>query len=328
MNAASDSAHLSIGDVLNHLSAEFPDVTISKIRFLESQGLIAPERTPSGYRKFYDSDLERLRWILLQQQDNFLPLKVIKDRLNEHDRDGSPLLDSVADEFVKTSEVELFASGGSLKASASFDPELKPEDQAPPKKQPRKSPKKKTGPAEAEKSKEPKQDSKQRIKQARLRSEQMELDAAGDALIPEPEGNGLTRFEIANASGLTIEQVDEMEACGLIKPAGQMGSEGLFDADALVIASLVAGFMEHGAEPRHLRMYKNFAEREGQFYEQMVAGSRRQAGSQSMIARRDKVVELASLGRSLRTVYLRRTLDEILRTNSTLDNNSVDPIQS
>ena len=75
--------HLSIGEVLSLLQSEFPDVTISKIRFLESQGLIDPERTPSGYRKFYNPDIERLRWILTQQRENFLPLKVIKDRLDE-----------------------------------------------------------------------------------------------------------------------------------------------------------------------------------------------------------------------------------------------------
>ena len=72
---------LSIGEVLDLLKAEFPDVTISKIRFLESQGLVNPERTPSGYRKFYSDDVERLRWILRQQRENFLPLKVIKGRL-------------------------------------------------------------------------------------------------------------------------------------------------------------------------------------------------------------------------------------------------------
>src|SRR5438128_9549396 len=74
---------LSIGEVLTLLKDEFPDVTISKIRFLESQGLIDPERTPSGYRKFYDDDLARLRWILFQQKQHFLPLKVIKERLDE-----------------------------------------------------------------------------------------------------------------------------------------------------------------------------------------------------------------------------------------------------
>ena len=76
-----DRAYLSIGEVLSLLKEEFPDVTISKIRFLESQGLLDPERTPSGYRKFYDTDVERLRWILRQQREHFLPLKVIKGRL-------------------------------------------------------------------------------------------------------------------------------------------------------------------------------------------------------------------------------------------------------
>ena len=81
-------AYLSIGDVLTLLREEFPDVTISKIRFLESQGLVNPERSPSGYRKFYEQDVERLRWVLRQQREHFLPLKVIRDRLHE---DGSEL---------------------------------------------------------------------------------------------------------------------------------------------------------------------------------------------------------------------------------------------
>ena len=80
-DAVTERAFLSIGEVLELLKEEFPDITISKIRFLESQGLLDPERTPSGYRKFYDPDVVRLRWILEQQRDHFLPLKVIKDRL-------------------------------------------------------------------------------------------------------------------------------------------------------------------------------------------------------------------------------------------------------
>ena len=80
-----DKPFLSIGEVLDVLKVDFPDVTISKIRFLESQGLVDPERTPSGYRKFHDGDVERLRWILRQQREHFLPLRVIKERLQ---RDG------------------------------------------------------------------------------------------------------------------------------------------------------------------------------------------------------------------------------------------------
>jgi DNA-binding transcriptional MerR regulator len=79
----SSRTYLSIGDVLALLRQEFPDVTISKIRFLESQGLVNPERTPSGYRKFYEHDVERLRWVLRQQREHFLPLKVIKGRLEQ-----------------------------------------------------------------------------------------------------------------------------------------------------------------------------------------------------------------------------------------------------
>ena len=77
----SGRTYLSIGDVLTLLREEFPDVTISKIRFLESQGLVNPERSPSGYRKFFEPDVERLRWVLRQQREHFLPLKVIRDRL-------------------------------------------------------------------------------------------------------------------------------------------------------------------------------------------------------------------------------------------------------
>ena len=89
----------SIGEVLVSVKTEFPDITISKIRFLEAEGLIEPERTPSGYRKFYAQDLDKLKSILRMQRDEYLPLKVIKERLLkqeagedvELDADGEPL---------------------------------------------------------------------------------------------------------------------------------------------------------------------------------------------------------------------------------------------
>ncbi|CAB5239792.1 unannotated protein [freshwater metagenome] len=83
-------AYLSIGEVLSKLRGDFPDITISKIRFLESEGLIEPQRTPSGYRKFTSSDLERLRYVLLAQRDQYLPLRVIKDNLDALDRGLEP----------------------------------------------------------------------------------------------------------------------------------------------------------------------------------------------------------------------------------------------
>lgn len=78
----------SIGAVLSRLRPEFPDVTISKIRFLESEGLIAPERTRAGYRQFSPADVERLRYVLAAQRDHYLPLKVIKEQLDSMDRRG------------------------------------------------------------------------------------------------------------------------------------------------------------------------------------------------------------------------------------------------
>jgi DNA-binding transcriptional MerR regulator len=74
-------AYAGIGEVIAQLRAEFPDVSVSKIRFLESEGLIQPTRSPSGYRKFAPADVERIRYILTAQRDQYLPLRVIKDQL-------------------------------------------------------------------------------------------------------------------------------------------------------------------------------------------------------------------------------------------------------
>lgn len=82
---------MSIGSVLDLLRPDFPDITISKIRFLESEGLIRPERTPSGYRRFSVADYERLRFVLTAQRDQYLPLKVIKEQLEAIDSGAATL---------------------------------------------------------------------------------------------------------------------------------------------------------------------------------------------------------------------------------------------
>jgi len=114
-----DRAFLSIGEVLSLLKDEFPDVTISKIRFLESQGLLDPERTPSGYRKFYETDVERLRWILRQQREHFLPLKVIKGRLRG-DPEGAE--GSVDDDDEVESSTRALAQAGVAAAAGDSAP--------------------------------------------------------------------------------------------------------------------------------------------------------------------------------------------------------------
>jgi DNA-binding transcriptional MerR regulator len=134
--------HLTIGEVLTLLAEEFPDITISKIRFLESQGLIDPERTPSGYRKFATGDVEQLRWSLRQQRDRFLPLKVIKEKLarGEHQLDPGPGSEAspaiLADEAVRDGGPALVAGeAGATEvpsvAVPSFDASASPLDSPP-----------------------------------------------------------------------------------------------------------------------------------------------------------------------------------------------------
>ncbi|MCQ2001273.1 MerR family transcriptional regulator [Arthrobacter zhaoxinii] len=81
---------LNIGEVLSELSAEFPAISASKIRFLEEKGLVTPQRTAAGYRKYTSADVERLRFVLALQRDQYLPLKVIKDYLDAIDRGERP----------------------------------------------------------------------------------------------------------------------------------------------------------------------------------------------------------------------------------------------
>jgi DNA-binding transcriptional MerR regulator len=108
---------LSIGAVLARLRPQFPDITISKIRFLESEGLVRPARTPSGYRQFTAADVERLRFVLSAQRDHYLPLKVIKEQLDAPERPPSAGGLPTAEDFVeppprRMTQEELLAEAG------------------------------------------------------------------------------------------------------------------------------------------------------------------------------------------------------------------------
>jgi len=114
--ASSGRPRFNIGQVLDQLRADFPGVTIPKIRFLEDKGLIKPERTPSGYRKFSADDVDRLRYVLRMQRDHYLPLKVIGDHIDAIDRGlEPPAIESVVPTVPK---VALAADG--LPSAASF----------------------------------------------------------------------------------------------------------------------------------------------------------------------------------------------------------------
>jgi len=117
--------HKSIGEVLAMLQDDFPDVSISKIRFLETRGLVEPRRAPSGYRKFGLEDVKRLRWILTMQRDHFLPLRVIKERLDQgltetvdeggdHVPDAATPIEAVAKPQLRSSRFESGATSAEL----------------------------------------------------------------------------------------------------------------------------------------------------------------------------------------------------------------------
>jgi DNA-binding transcriptional MerR regulator len=274
--------HVSIGDVLDQLRPEFEDITISKIRFLESQGLIDPERTPSGYRKFYPSDVERLRFILREQREHFLPLKVIKERLSEMDSGAVPE-PSAGDGGDADADVE---SGSDAKAK----------------------PKKRRAKAPAG---EPLFETTRRAAEsdvARTMTESVVDDTTPDSYGLSQTEVILTRTELAKAAGITDEELGQLEEYGLVTPAHTSRDRVLFDEDALAIARVASSFLRHGIEARHLRMYRAFAEREAGLFEQVLLPYVRQRNPEAQARTRDTLGELSGLGRQLRTALLRQAI--------------------
>jgi DNA-binding transcriptional MerR regulator len=289
---ATDGTHQSIGEVLATLREEFPDITISKIRFLESQGLIDPERTPSGYRKFYAGDVERLRWILRQQKEHFLPLKVIRGRLEE------------LDSFVDAADVSAVADALSTPTTAEV-----PDDHEPPAEEATaggrtRADARETGSRDGA-------DAGGRAPQV-ARDRGVELgaddDSGDDELTIGATGASLTRAELARAAGLDDAQLEALESYGLLSPSIQTRDRVLFDEDALAVARLAAGFFRHGVEARHLRMYRQFADREATLFGQVLLGYLRQRNPEARARAQEQLEELARLGRGLRAAYLRRAV--------------------
>jgi DNA-binding transcriptional MerR regulator len=273
--------HVSIGDVLDQLRPEFEDITISKIRFLESQGLIDPERTPSGYRKFYPSDVERLRFILREQREHFLPLKVIKERLVELDTDTSrPAAAEPAATKTRTKAKSLpeVASKKRRRGAPAGEPLFETARRA------------------AE------------VDEARAATASVRDDGGPDDHALAQTEVILTRTELAKAAGITDAELGQLEEYGLVIPAHTARDRVLFDEDALAIARVASSFMRHGIEARHLRMYRAFAEREAGLFEQVLLPYRRQRNPEAQARTRDTLGELSGLGRQLRTALLRQAV--------------------
>ncbi len=282
-----DRAYLSIGEVLNLLKDEFPDVTISKIRFLESQGLLDPERTPSGYRKFYDTDVERLRWILRQQREHFLPLKVIKGRLRggeEGADEGSVATVDGADDATAVPAPVPAPAYGSMPPAPAPVPATAPPGTAPAA----------TAPAPSA-----------TVGGSSYPGTGGYLDLP--PLRVEPAGVSLTLAELSAACGLDEDTLKELEKYGLLS-GRKVASATYYDEDALSVGRLAAGFTKFGVEPRHLRMYKTAGEREAGFFEQVVMPMLKQRNPQARKQATEALSELSQLGQGLRAAMLRQLL--------------------
>ncbi len=326
MSDVSDRGHLSIGEVLTLLKVEFPDITISKIRFLESQGLLDPERTPSGYRKFYEDDIERLRWILQQQKDNFLPLKVIRDRLEgdggapEDSPSGPPSLFSVPtgagavhplDEVqpvAPPAEIVADPGQGGVVTTAAGAASVVPvpsgtRSQVRPVIARRTAPELGEGrpghPAAALPAPPPPLSG--RVVPG---ADATSVRAARDA---GPSAVSMNAEELQSATGLSSGDLADLERFGLLK-AKMMGREAIYDEEALVVGRLAASFAQFGVEARHLRMYKVAAEREAAFFEQVVLPLLKQRNPDAKRKALTNLDELARLGESLHAACVRQAL--------------------
>lgn len=370
-----ERSHLSIGEVLSLLRDEFPDVTISKIRFLESQGLVDPERTPSGYRKFYDQDVERLRWILRQQREHFLPLKVIRGRLSEggasepngntltrsptsrpdpRDRGETPHLPGLAPQPSETEadgeesrpaepvaaepaatepvatepaatevrhERELAATRpmpGHRRAAESIAPPA-PALTAPvaPARAPTSAGGAAPHAAEAE----------ARAQPAAAERESAPASRETGKAVPDPSPPGgrpsshnrrgeaevetYSAEELAAAAGAEADLVTELKQYGLITVHTVVAGTAYFDETALAVTSAAAGFARHGVEARHLRAWRNSADREAALFEQLIMPLLRQRNPQARRQAVDTVADLSRLGGELRDALLQRALRDI-----------------
>ena len=316
MSAPGEGHHLSIGEVLSLLQAEFPDVTVSKIRFLESQGLVNPERTPSGYRKFYESDVARLRWILTEQRDHYMPLKVIKDRLEAHDPatgelpSPTPAATPAADPAAPSPTPSPAATASAVPPQeAPAVPEPVPTPTTGPAVAPAAAPAPDTAPAAAPASSLAAEPPLRR----RTRDLTLPLVMDGEPTADDEEGpDTYDRVALARAADVTEAILDELESYGVIKPFHDDGIRAFYDRDALVCVRAAAVLSQHGLQPRHLKMYVHFTEREAALFQQVLAPFLRQRNPVSRARVDSTLADLVTEARALRGALLRRAIEDAL----------------
>lgn len=212
---------LSIGEVINLLKDDFPEISVSKVRFLENQGLVSPTRSQSGYRQFFTEDLDRLRFILGQQRDHFLPLKVIKARLADWEHG----ITSWDDDEPPTAE---FFS----------------------------------------------------------------------------EDEPVTEDELARRSGLSSDEIAQLEAHGVLRRT----KGDLFSPDALAVARQGRLLLDLGLESRHIRTLRLTADRQADLVQQLVAPLMRTSSPE---AQQNVADRMAILARSFSTTTMHLLREEL-----------------
>lgn len=253
---AASTPTMTIGEVLAVLKPEFADVTISKLRFLEGAGLVTPDRTAAGYRKFSADDVERLRFVLRVQRDQYLPLRVIRQRLQELERAGG----------VAAVSHSHAGSPGPRRNG----PEPAPDREVP-------GPFTTDGPAR-----------------------RGDDEVAGD--------DQFSREELCRAAGVDQADLAALESFGLITAQSTSDRGAVYSPEDLLILRVAADLSAYGLEPRHLRMYKTFSEREAVLFEQVAAPLSRQRNPEGRARARDTVERLSRLCAQLHHAILANAL--------------------
>lgn len=217
--------YLTIGEVVERLTPSFPDLTISKVRFLEDEGLLTPERTAGGYRTFHTGDVARLELILRLQRDHFMPLSVIREKLDDLDKGKLP-------------------------------PELRPA-----------------------------------------------MESVETAPLPLEVAETVLLSKVPDVLGLPAAFVRELGSFGIVQLVNGPNGEELSGPD-VAIAQTCWELRHFGIEPRHLRTYETFAEREASLFQQILLPSMRHRTPEA----RQKLVE---------------TLTELLQQTDALTKNMV-----
>jgi DNA-binding transcriptional MerR regulator len=224
--------YLTIGEVVRRLEGSYPNLSISKIRFLEEEGLVTPERTAGGYRKFSPSDVQRVDMILKLQRDHFLPLAVIREKLVDFDRGRVPAE---------------FARG---------------------------------------------------------------LGTVAEPLVVSEDDTPVPVDEVQSALGIPVSFVRELMEFGLVVPSVEDGREVLPRADVLIVHA-AWDLRRFGIEPRHLRMYETFAERESAFFQQILMPAFRHKTADTKTKLGETLGELGDMTDELKNRLLQRALGRV-----------------